>query len=73
MTNLYFFGHHQEIKQRSKTSAFSDVIAKCHKCKIKKKDGHGKSRNGHEKVMEKSWKNILSSLILPVILKDLLQ
>ena len=27
--------------------------AKCRKWKIGKRDGHGKSRNGHGKVMEK--------------------
>ena len=31
---------------------------KCRKCKIEKRDGHEKLRNGHGKVMEKSLKTI---------------
>ena len=37
-----------QITQRSSKSAFSDVSAKCRECKIGERDGH-------EKVMEKSF------------------
>ena len=30
---------------------------KCSKCKIAKRDGHGRLISGHEKIMEKSWKS----------------
>ena len=40
-------------------------VKRC-ECKIGKRNGHGKSRNGHGKAIEKSWKNILSSLWDPV-------
>ena len=40
---------------------FAMFSAKCRECKIGKRDGHGKSRNGHGKVME----NILSSMWEP--------
>ena len=39
--------------------------AKCCECKIVKRDGYGKSRSGHGKVIEKSWKNNLSSMWKP--------
>ena len=49
LTKFLCFCHHKEIEQQSKKSAFSDVSAKCRKCKIGKREGHGKSRNGHGK------------------------
>ena len=30
---------------------FPTFTAKCYKCKIEKRDGHGKSRNGHGKAL----------------------
>ena len=44
---------------------FLTFSAKCHEGKIENRDGHGKLRNDHGKVMEKSWKNMLSSLWEP--------
>ena len=41
---------------------FQTFSAKRRECKIRKRNGRGKSRNGHRKVMEKLWKNMLSSL-----------
>ena len=51
------------LRNRHKKSAFPTFSAKKYgKYKIEKRDGHRKLINSHEKVMEKSWKNILSSL-----------
>ena len=36
--------------------------AKCRECKIRKRDGHGKSRNGHGKVMEKYFVKCVGTL-----------
>ena len=39
---------------------FKTFSSICRKCKIGQRDGHGKSRNSHGIVIEKSWNNILS-------------
>ena len=44
--------------------------AKRRNCKIKKIDYHGKLRNCHGKVKEKSWKNILSVRTLLIVLNE---
>ena len=44
------------------SSHFLMFSAKCHKYKIKKRDGHGKSRNGHGKVMEKYFVKFVGTL-----------
>ena len=36
--------------------------AKCRECKIRKRDGHGKSRNGHVKVMERYFVKCVGTL-----------
>ena len=36
--------------------------AKCRECKIKKRDGYGKSRNGHEKVMDTYFCQVCGNL-----------
>ena len=41
---------------------FPMFSAKRHKCKIGKRDGHGKSRNGHGKVMEKCFVKSVGTL-----------
>ena len=51
--NVYFFGHHQEIKQ-----TFPQNIANA-------KAGRNVVMENQEMVMEKSWKNIFSSLWEP--------
>ena len=48
-TKFVFFGQHYEIKPRSRKSSFS---SKRRKCKVGKRDNHGKARNGHRKFME---------------------
>ena len=52
--NLYFFGHHLEIKERSRKSAFSDVFRKN---VANSKLGREMVMENQEMVMEKSWKN----------------
>ena len=47
--------------QQSRKSAFS---AKCRERKIGKRDGHGKSGNGHGKVMEKYFLKYVGTLKL---------
>ena len=46
--NLYLFGHHKELKQRSKKSAFSEVFGKMSRRMV---------MENQEMVMEKSWKS----------------
>ena len=43
---------------------FPMFTAKCHECKHGKRDGHGKSRNGHGKVMENNYDNALTDTVL---------
>ena len=40
------------------------VSAKCHDCKTGKRDGHGKPRNGHEKVMDFFGSSLWGTLAL---------
>ena len=46
-----FFGQHQEIKQQSRMSNISRLFRHFPQNVAGKKDGHGKSRNSHGKVM----------------------
>ena len=48
-----FFVTAKKINSNLESLHFPMFSAKCHKYKIGKRDGHGKSRNGHGKVMEK--------------------
>ena len=65
--NLYFSCHHQEISSDLiglERLHFLMFFAKCLKCKIREKDGHGKSRNGHGKFMEKYFVKSVGTLII---------
>ena len=42
---------------------FPRFFAKRRECKIRKKDGHGKSRNGHRKVMDKYFFKSVGTLM----------
>ena len=57
-----FFATTEKLSLCEESPHFPMFSAKCHECNIEKRNGHGKLRNGHGEVMEKSWKNILSSL-----------
>ena len=43
---------------------FPMFSAKCRECKIEKRDGHGKLRNGRAKVMEKYFVMSVGTLII---------
>ena len=45
--------------------------AKCHECKTVKRDGHGKSRNGHEKVVGKYFVKSVGTLVMILIVFSL--
>ena len=62
--NLYFFWVTTKKLGRDLESLhFRSFSAKCHKFKIRERDGHGKSRNGHGKVIEKYFVNSVRILI----------
>ena len=50
-----FFAITEKLSIRVESSPFPMFAAKCRECKMEK-------RNGHGKVMEKSWKNISGTL-----------
>ena len=56
----------KKLSSNLESPHFPTFSAKCCKCKIRKKDGYGKSRNGHGKVMEKYF--VKSVETLPFIL-----
>ena len=58
-----FFATTKKISIPVASPHFVSFSAKCCAYKIKMRDGHGQSRRG--KVREKSWENILSSLLEP--------
>ena len=60
-----FFVTTKKLSSNLESPHFPMFSAKCRECKIEKRDGHGKSRNGHGKVLEKSWKNMLSGMWEP--------
>ena len=43
----------KKLSSNLESPHFPTFSAKCCECRIGKRDGHGKSRNGHGKVMEK--------------------
>ena len=55
--NLYAFCHPKKLGINVKSLYFPMFSIKCSKCKIAKRDGHGRLISGHEKIMEKSWKS----------------
>ena len=61
--NLYFFVTAKKLSSTLESLRFPTFSAKCHKYKIGKREGHGKSRNGHGKVMEKSFVKYVGTLI----------
>ena len=51
--NFTNFPPKKKLSSNLKSLHFPMFSAKCRECKIGKGDGHGKSKNGHGKVMEK--------------------
>ena len=62
--NLYFFVTTKKLSSDLESPHFLRFSVKCHECKIKKRDGHGKSRNGHGKVMGKNVVESVGTLIM---------
>ena len=56
--NLYFLATTKKLSSDLECLHFPKFSTKRHECKIRKRDGHGKSRDCHGKVMEKPWKNM---------------
>ena len=50
---LVFFAATKKLSIDVESPHFLTFSAKYHECKIEKRDGHGKLRNDHGKVMEK--------------------
>ena len=55
-----FFVTTKKLSRNLESPHFLTFSAKCCECEIRKGYGHGKLRNGHGRVMKKSWTNILS-------------
>ena len=53
----------EKLSIRVESLHFPKFSVKCCKCKIKKRDGHGKLRNGHGKVMTKYFVNSVGTLV----------
>ena len=49
LPNLYFFVTAKKLSNNLESPHFPEFSTKCHKCNCTKRDGHGKSRNGHDK------------------------
>ena len=62
-TKFIFFCHVSEIVQQSRKSAFSYIFRKTSPIESGKRDGHGKSRNGHGKDAEKYFVKSVGTLI----------
>ena len=58
-----FFVTAKKLSRNLECLHFPMFSAKCRKQKIGKRDGHGKSRNGHGKVMEKYFVKYVGTLI----------
>ena len=50
-----FFVTAKKFSSNLESLHFPMFSAKCRECKIGKRDGHGKSRNGHGIIMEKCF------------------
>ena len=48
-----FFVTAKKVSSKLESPHFQMFSAKCRECKIRKRDGYGKSNNGHGKVMDK--------------------
>ena len=60
--NCIFFVPATKLSSNLESPDFPTFSAKYCKCKIGKRDGHGKSRNGHRKVMEKYFVKYVGTL-----------
>ena len=54
----------KKVCSNLKSLHFPTFPAKCSECKIGKRDGHGKSRNGHGKVMENYFVKSVGTLLV---------
>ena len=59
-----FFVTAKKLSSNLESTHFLMFSTKCRECKIGKRDGHGKSRNGHEKVLEKYVVKYVGTLIV---------
>ena len=57
-----FFVTAKKLSRNLENPHFPMFATKCHKCKIGNRDGHGKSRNGHGKVMENYFVKYVGTL-----------
>ena len=57
-----FFVTSKKLGSNLESPHFLMFSTKCRECKIGKRDGHGKSRNGHGKVMEKYFVKYVGAL-----------
>ena len=59
-----FFVSTNNLRSNLESPHFLTFFAKCCECNIGKRDGHGKRRNGHGKVMEKYFVKSVGTLIV---------
>ena len=57
-----FFSYTKKLSSDLQSLQFLTFSTKCRTCKIGKQDGHGKSRNGHGKVMERYFVKSVGTL-----------
>ena len=60
--NLYFLVATKKLSSDLESLHLLMFSAKCRECKIRKKKGHGKSRSGQGKVMEKYFVKSVGTL-----------
>ena len=58
-----FFATNKKLSIDVESLHFLTFSAKCHKCKIDKRDGHGKFGNGPGKVLEKYVVKFVGTLV----------
>ena len=68
-----FFVTAKKFSSNLESPHFPMFSENCRKCKIRKRDGHGKSRNGHGKVMDKYFFKYVGTLKQKLINLFLLQ
>ena len=62
-----YFVTAKKLSSNLESPHFPMFSAKCRECKIGKRDGHGKSRNGHGKVTDKYFVKYVETLLeIPV-------
>ena len=59
---IEFFATTKKLSIYVESLHFPQFSAKCHECKMEKRDCHGKLRNGHGKVMKKYFVKAVGTL-----------